>query len=70
MSGECKSNHNSYLLGDADLTNPMQACALIKEQFLSPSWIGIAKELYLSNNGGKFKKQKCFSLQTLLLFAN
>lgn len=53
-SSECKSRHNSYLLGDVDLTDPEQACALIQGQPLGPSWLGIATEEYISNERGKF----------------
>lgn len=51
-STECKSNNNSYLLGDIDLTEPAKACALIQGKPLGPSWIGIAKEVYMSNAEG------------------
>lgn len=57
---ECKSQHNSYLLGDVNLTDPQQACNLIQGQPLGPSWIGIAKEIYISIDGGKFQYNKCF----------
>lgn len=50
---ECKLKHNSYLFGDLDLNDPGQACALIKKQTQGPSWLGIAKEIFISN-GGKF----------------
>nr|XP_034315823.1 uncharacterized protein LOC117685508 [Crassostrea gigas]XP_034315824.1 uncharacterized protein LOC117685508 [Crassostrea gigas] len=52
-SSVCKSKHNSYLLGDVDLTNPEQACNLIQGQPLGLSWIGIAKEFYISIDGVK-----------------
>lgn len=57
-SAECKSTskQNSYLFGDVNLTDPMQACNLIRNNFSSPSWIGIAKELYISSDGGTFQK--------------
>lgn len=58
-SSVCKSMHNSYLLGDVDLTNPEQACNLIQGQLLGLSWIGIAKELYISIDEGKFQYNKC-----------
>lgn len=54
-SSVCKSKHNSYLLGDVNLTNPAQACANIQGQPLCISWIGIAKEVYISIDGGKFQ---------------
>lgn len=53
-SSDCKSKHNSYLLGDVNLTDPWYACNLIQEQPEGPSWIGIAKELYISADGGNF----------------
>lgn len=53
-SSECKSRNNSYLLGDVDLTDPVQACALIQGKPEGPSWLGIAKEVYISNAGGNF----------------
>lgn len=49
----CKSKHDSYLLGNVDLTKPKQTCNLIQGQPTGPSWLGIAKELYISNDGGK-----------------
>lgn len=52
---ECKLKHNSYPLGDVDLTHPAQACDLIHKQPTGPSWIGIAKELYISYVGGNFQ---------------
>lgn len=58
-SSECKSKYNSYLLGDVNLTDPKQACALIQGQPLGLSWLGIAKELYISIDGGKFQYNKC-----------
>lgn len=54
-SAECKSKHNSYLFGDVDLTNPRRACDLIQERPKGPSWLGIAKELYISTYERKFK---------------
>lgn len=51
---KCKSKHNSYLLGDVNLTDPRQACNLFQGQPYGPSWIGIAKEIYISIDGGKF----------------
>ncbi|XP_052679969.1 uncharacterized protein LOC128160652 isoform X3 [Crassostrea angulata] len=48
-SSECKSRHNSYLLGDVDLTDPAQACKFIEGQPLGHSWLGIAREVYISN---------------------
>lgn len=56
---ECKSRHNSYLLGDVDLTDPAQACSFIEGQPLGTSWLGIAKEVYISIDGGKFQYNKC-----------
>lgn len=53
-SSECKSKYNVYLLGDVNLTNPVQACALIQEKLEGPSWLGIAKEVYISNDGGNY----------------
>lgn len=53
-SAVCKSNNNSYLFGDVNLTDPNKACALIQGQPKSPVWLGIAKELYISTYGGKF----------------
>lgn len=54
-SAECKSEHNSYLFGDIDLTDPSKACKSIQGMVPSPSWIGIAKEKYISIDGGKFR---------------
>lgn len=51
-SAICKSIHNSYLLGNVDLTKPDQTCNLIQEQHFSQSWLGITKELYISIDGG------------------
>lgn len=34
--------------------DPIQACNLIRGQVTGPSWIGIAKELYISSDGGNF----------------
>lgn len=53
-SSECKSKHNSYLLGDVDLTDPAQACSFIEGQPLGQSWLGIATEVYISNERGNF----------------
>nr|XP_034307352.1 uncharacterized protein LOC117682889 [Crassostrea gigas] len=47
-SAECKLKHNSYLFGDVDLTDPRRSCDLIQGQPQGPSWLGIAKELYVS----------------------
>lgn len=70
-SAECKSQHNSYLLEDIDLTEPKKACALIKEKPVGPSWIGIAKEVYMSKaEGNLFLEMRCLSIFTLLLFTN
>nr|XP_034315822.1 uncharacterized protein LOC109618528 [Crassostrea gigas] len=52
---KCKSKHNSYLLGDVNLTDPRQACNLFQGQPYGPSWIGIAKEIYISIDGGQDK---------------
>lgn len=52
-SAICKSNHNSYLLGNVDLTKPEQTCNRIQEQHFDLSWLGITKELYISIDGGK-----------------
>lgn len=54
-SAECKLKHNSYLFGNVDLTNPSRACTLIQGQPQGPSWLGIAKELYISTYDGKYK---------------
>lgn len=51
---KCKSEHNSYPLGDVDITNPTEACVLIQGQHQGPSWLGIAKEVYISNDGGNW----------------
>lgn len=53
-SAECKLKHNSYLFGDVDLTDPRRSCDLIQGQPQGPSWLGIAKELYVSTYEGKF----------------
>lgn len=53
-SSECKSKYSSYLLGDVNLTNPRQACNLIQGKTLGQSWLGIAKEVYISNERGNF----------------
>lgn len=53
-SSKCKSKHYSYLLGDVNLTNPVQACALIQGQLAGQSWLGIAREVYISNERGNF----------------
>lgn len=52
-SALCKSNRNSYLLGNVDLTKPTQTCNLIQEQPFGPSWLGITKELYINVDGGR-----------------
>lgn len=52
-SAICKSDHNSYLLGNVDLTKPTQTCNLIQDEPFGPSWLGITKELYISIDGGK-----------------
>lgn len=67
---ECKSQHNSYLLGDVNLTDPRQACNLIQGQPLGPSWIGIAKEIYISIDGGKFQYNKRFLCITFFILDN
>lgn len=68
---ECKSKYNSYLLGDIDLTEPRKACEIIQGKPLGPSWIGIAKEVYMSKaEGNLFLEMKCLSIFTLLLFTN
>lgn len=56
-SAECKSNHDSYLFEDVNLTDLRQACNLIQGQPQGPSWLGIAKdlELYISTYGGRFQ---------------
>lgn len=51
---ECKVKHNSYLFGDLDLTDPKHACTLIHGQSQGPSWLGIAKEIFISNGGNFF----------------
>lgn len=53
-SAECKSKHNSYLFGDVDLTNPRRACDFMQGHPPGPSWLGIAKELYISTYERKF----------------
>lgn len=53
-SEDCKSMQNSYLFGDINLTDPVQACTLIQGKPFGPSWIGIAKELYIGIDGGRF----------------
>lgn len=62
---ECKSKHNSYLLGDVNLTDPRQACNLIQKQSRVPSWIGIAKEFYISIDGGKFQSTKMLLISSI-----
>lgn len=52
-SAICKSIHNSYLLGNVDLTKPEQTCNLIQKKHFGPSWLGISKELYICIDGGK-----------------
>lgn len=56
-SVKCKSAHNSYLFGDVDLTDPEQACNLIQNQPVGPSWLGIAREIYISINGCKYQQK-------------
>nr|XP_034307796.1 uncharacterized protein LOC117683089 [Crassostrea gigas] len=53
---ECKVKHNSYLFGDLDLTDPKHACTLIHGQSQGPSWLGIAKEIFISNGDVLFTK--------------
>lgn len=53
-SEDCKLKHKSYLFGDVNLTDPVQACTLIQGNLFGPSWIGIGKELYIGVNGGRF----------------
>lgn len=67
---KCKSKHNSYLLGDVNLTDPRQACNFFQGQPYGPSWIGIAKEIYISIDGGKFQYNKCFLFITFFILDN
>lgn len=48
----CKAVYDSYLLGNVDLTDIDQACSIIQGQLQGPSWLGIAKETYISMDGG------------------
>lgn len=48
----CKEIYDSYLLGNVDLTDIDQACSIIQGQLQGPSWLGIAKETYISMDGG------------------
>lgn len=48
----CKEVFDSYLLGNVDLTDIDQACSIIQGQLQGPSWLGIAKETYISMDGG------------------
>lgn len=51
----CKAVSDSYLLGNVDLTDVDQACSVIQGQLNGPSWLGIAKETYISTDGGNSK---------------
>lgn len=61
-SSECKSRHNSYLLGDVDLTDPEQACAHIQGKHLGQSWLGIATEVYITNERGNFHIRNAYHI--------
>lgn len=52
----CKAIYDSYLLGNIDLTDVDQTCSIIQGQLNGPSWLGIAKETYISMDGGNFKR--------------
>lgn len=52
----CKAISDSYLLGNIDLTDVDQACSIIQGQLNGPSWLGIAKETYISMDGGNSKR--------------
>lgn len=54
----CKAVSDSYLLGNVDLTDVDQACSVIQGQLNGPSWLGIAKETYISTDGVQDKISK------------
>lgn len=47
----CKSE-NSILLGNVNLQKVDEACNVINETVTGPSWLGIAKEIYISIDRG------------------
>lgn len=53
---QCKEISDSYLLGNVNLTDVEQTCSIIQGKLNGPSWLGIAKETYISMGGGNSKR--------------
>lgn len=51
-SSVCKSTQMSYLFGDVNLTDVSDACNQIQGEVTGPSWLGVAKEIYISVDRG------------------
>lgn len=53
MSSEfCKTQANAYLFGDVPTFDAREACKFIGGNATGPTWLGIAKEKYISMDGG------------------
>ncbi|XP_055999493.1 uncharacterized protein LOC130047875 [Ostrea edulis] len=48
----CKDQHSSYLVGNVSLNDVYQTCDRLDISLTSPSWIGVAKEVYYGYDRG------------------
>lgn len=48
----CKTHGKAYLSGDVPTTDVHKACEFIERKATGPTWLGIAKEKYISMDGG------------------
>lgn len=51
-SSYCKNKKHAYLFGKLPITNIQEACKLLNGGATGPTWLGIAKEKYISMDGG------------------
>lgn len=51
-SSFCKTEKHAYLFGTMPSTNIQEACKLLKGNATGPTWLGVAKEKYISMDGG------------------
>lgn len=49
---KCK-DQGEYMFGNVTLNDPAQDCQRISQNHINPSWIGVARQSYVSEDEGK-----------------